>query len=194
MRLTRALSSLSPLYILKIPVKGDPAKGVLRNRAGVQFIQLRGTWVIRTIREIYTLHGFYSRVTCHSASPRIMIPKRFSDFSKLTLKVINYREACASSYFRYYVNYLSSDLLLNCSYTYDLCTPARRARVSARAVFDMACQYGKTPFSIHIGRALNHDEMLRDALNYSISKYRQIFTKSDTLFRIVFAMTSRKSA
>lgn len=36
-------------------------------------------------------------------------------------------------------------------------------------------------FSVHIERALNHDEMLRDALNYSILKYWQIFTKSDTI-------------
>lgn len=96
----------------------------------------------------------------------VMIPKRFSDFSKLTSKVINYCEACASLYFRYYVNYLSFDLLLNCSY--NLCTLARIPWV----LFAMACQYGKTFFSIHIERALNHDEMLRDTLNCSISKYQ----------------------
>jgi len=118
---------------------------------------------------------------------RVIIPKRSSDFSKLTSKVINYCEACASSYFRYYVNYLSFDLLLNCSY--DLCTPTRIPWV----LFAMACQYGKTFFSIHIERALNHDEMLRDTLNCLISKYRQIFTKSDTIPNR-FAMTSWKSA
>lgn len=110
-----------------------------------------------------------------------MIPERSSDFSKLTLKVINYHEACASSYFRYYVNYLSSDLLLNCSYT----TIYALWHVSPEPLHELCLIWrvnmDRPFFSIHIERALNHDEMLRDALNYSISKHRQIFTKSDTI-------------
>lgn len=110
-----------------------------------------------------------------------MIPKRSPDFSKLTLKVINYHEACTSSYFRYYVNYLSSDLLLNCSYT----TIYALWYVSPEPLHELCLIWRvnieRPFFSIHIERALNHDEMPRDALNYSIFKYRQIFTKSDTI-------------
>lgn len=118
-----------------------------------------------------------------------MIPKRSPDFSKLTLKVINYREACASSYFRYHVNYLSSDLLLNCLYTMRFMHSGTYPPESLHALYLIwRVNMERYFFSIYIERALNHDEMLRDALNYSISKYRQIFTKSDyTIPNIIFA-------
>jgi len=85
-------------------------------------------------------------------------------------------------YFRYYVNYLLSDLLLNCSYT----TIYALWHVQSLEPLHELCliwhvNMERPLFSIHIERALNHDEIPRDALNYSISKYRQIFTKSDTI-------------
>jgi len=86
--------------------------------------------------------------------------------------------------FSHYVNYRFSDLLFN-----RLCTTTTIYVLSVTHPHEFcltsACQYGKSLFFFFVStferRALNHDEMLRGALNYSISKHGQIFARSDTI-------------
>lgn len=63
--------------------------------------------VIRTILEIYSLYASIHELRA-TLQVHLMTPRRIEreDFSKLTLKVINYCRVCTSSYFSYYyVNY-----------------------------------------------------------------------------------------
>lgn len=101
--------------------------------------------VIRTILEIYSLYGFIHELRA-ILQVGVMIPKRSSDFSKLTLKVINYREACASSYVRYYPLITSLPIYFLIARTPRFMHSGTYLSTFIQALFDMACQYGKTLF------------------------------------------------